>query len=81
MRSGALRIWTLLLIFGLALVLLACGSMGGNDDGDDEKFPEPPDRPSSAHVVAPMSHSVGDVNARLGDRAAPILRFTQSTSS
>ncbi|MCS3655313.1 hypothetical protein GGQ11_000071 [Salinibacter ruber] len=55
--------------------------MGGNDDGDDEKFPEPPDRPSSAHVAAPMSHSAGDVSARPGDHAAPILRSTQPNSS
>lgn len=81
MRSGALRIWTGLLVFGLVVLLSACGSMGGNDDGDDEKFPEPPDRPSSAHVVAPTSNSAGDVIARPGDRAAPILRFTPSTSS
>ena len=54
MRSGALRAWTGLLLFGLFAVLTACGSMGGNDEGDDDnKFPEPPDRPSSAQVGTP----------------------------
>ena len=40
---------------GLLCTLPACGLLGGNDDGDDGKFPEPPDRPSSAQVVTPAS--------------------------
>lgn len=65
MRSGARRVWTGLLLFGVFAVLSACGSMGGNDEGDDDKFPEPPDRPSSAQVVTPPP------NATLGDIAQP----------
>jgi hypothetical protein len=42
------------LVLGILLGLPACGLMGGNGDGEDGgKFPKPPDRPSSAHVVTP----------------------------
>jgi len=48
------RLATAVLVLGILLVLPACGLMGGNGDGEDSgKFPEPPDRPSSAHVVMP----------------------------
>jgi hypothetical protein len=55
------------LLTGLLCVLPACGILGGNgDDGDDKKFPEPPERPGSAYVVpsevAPLARSVAREN-------------------
>lgn len=41
----------LALAIGLMCLLPACGVLGGNGD-DDKKFPEPPDRPKSTHVVS-----------------------------
>lgn len=48
-------------------MLPACGLLGENgDDGDDEKFPEPPDRPNSACIVplevGPASQPVAEEN-------------------
>lgn len=44
------RVLIVTLAVGLVCLLPACGVLGGNG-GDEEKFPEPPDRPSNAHVV------------------------------
>lgn len=39
------------------VLLSGCGLLG--DDGEEEKFPEPPDRPDSAYLLEPMSMSDG----------------------
>lgn len=80
-RSRARRVWTGLLLFGLFAVLSACGSMGGNDEGDDDKFPEPPDRPSSAQVVAPSPTIAPGASARPRDGGPHILRPIPPSSS
>lgn len=51
-HSDLRRFLVAVLLLGAVCILPACESMGGNgDDGDDEKFPEPPNRPSSAFIV------------------------------
>ena len=63
------RVLVVALVLGLVIVLPACGLLGGNDDGDGEKFPEPPDRPSSFQMATPD----GDANAppaTMGDTVA-----------
>lgn len=35
-------------VFLLGFVVGGCGFLGGNDDGNDEGYPEPPGRPDAA---------------------------------
>jgi hypothetical protein len=49
-RSPLGRLLAGTLLVALLLSLPACGLLGGND-GDDQKFPEPPDRPNAAQVI------------------------------
>lgn len=39
------------LVFTFGLMLTGCGLLGGGDDGNDEKYPEPPGRPESQAVI------------------------------
>jgi hypothetical protein len=39
-----------LVLLGLTVSVSGCGLLGSGDDGDDQKYPEPPGRPGTAMV-------------------------------
>jgi hypothetical protein len=62
---------------GVALVLIclvsACGLVGGDEGDDGEKFPEPPDRPNSAHVMDSAPGWEGEAPRSCHPWPAPVL--------
>jgi hypothetical protein len=66
---------------GVLCTLSACGLLGGNgDDGDGGKFPEPPDRPSSAHVVTPESGPDAVLAVRIDEIDSPSIPVLRPNS-
>jgi len=63
------RFLVVALILGVVFVLPACGLLGENDDGDGEKFPEPPDRPSGSQIATP-DDDAGAALATMGNTPA-----------
>lgn len=75
-RFVSIRILRVLVVFALIYVLPACGLLDGN--GDDEKFPEPPDRPSSVHVGSPDSGPTAGSVPRTSDAGSLTVQFLLS---